>query len=100
MCMELLRKGKVKDVYDDGNALVFKFSDRISVFDKIIPNSIPHKGESLCRTSYYWYNVVSSLNIETDLIELVSDSEMRVKNTGRWIMDMDSYLITWCLWNL
>ncbi len=79
MCMELLRKGKVKDVYYEGNALVFKFSDRISVFDKIIPNSIPHKGESLCRTSYYWYNVVSSLNIETDLIELVSDSEMRVK---------------------
>ncbi len=77
--MELLRKGKVKDVYDDGNTLVFKFSDRISVFDKIIPDLIPNKGESLCRTSYYWYNIVKSLNIETDLIELVSKNEMRVK---------------------
>jgi phosphoribosylaminoimidazole-succinocarboxamide synthase len=79
MGMELLRKGKVKDVYDEGDALIFKFSDRISVFDKIIPNSIPHKGESLCRTSYYWYKLVSSIGIDTDLIDLVSDSEMRVQ---------------------
>jgi phosphoribosylaminoimidazole-succinocarboxamide synthase len=77
--MELLRKGKVKDVYDDGNALVFKFSDRISVFDKIIPNQIPHKGESLCRTSAYWYGIVSSIGIATDFIGLVNNSEMRVK---------------------
>jgi phosphoribosylaminoimidazole-succinocarboxamide synthase len=77
--MELLRKGKVKDVYDDGDTLIFKFSDRISVFDKIIPSAIPHKGESLCRTSSYWYSVVSSIGIDTDLIELISDSEMRVK---------------------
>ncbi len=77
--MELLRKGKVKDVYDDGDTLIFKFSDRISVFDKIIPSAIPHKGESLCRTSNYWYNMVSSLGIDTDLIELLSPSEMRVK---------------------
>ncbi|MEM0139126.1 MAG: phosphoribosylaminoimidazolesuccinocarboxamide synthase [Ferroplasma sp.] len=77
--MELLRKGKVKDVYNDGESLIFKFSDRISVFDKIIPDLIPHKGESLCRTSYYWYNMVRSLNIATDLIELISPTEMRVK---------------------
>ncbi|WP_337861126.1 phosphoribosylaminoimidazolesuccinocarboxamide synthase [Ferroplasma sp.] len=77
--MELLRKGKVKDVYDDDGTLVFKFSDRISVFDKIIPNFIPHKGESLCRTSTYWYDIVSSIGIDTDFIELLSGSEMRVK---------------------
>ncbi|MCL4453052.1 phosphoribosylaminoimidazolesuccinocarboxamide synthase [Ferroplasma sp.] len=77
--MDLLRKGKVKDVYDDGDTLVFKFSDRISVFDKIIPSAIPHKGESLCRTSGYWYNIASSIGVETDMIELISDSEMRVK---------------------
>ena len=34
--MELIRTGKVKDVYDLGDRLLFKFSDRISVFDKII----------------------------------------------------------------
>ncbi|WMT50937.1 MAG: phosphoribosylaminoimidazolesuccinocarboxamide synthase [Ferroplasma sp.] len=77
--MELLRKGKVKDVYDDGETLIFKFSDRISVFDKIIPSAIPHKGESLCRTSSYWYNVASSIGVDTDLVGLISDSEMRVK---------------------
>lgn len=50
--------GKVKDVYDEGDTLLFRFSDRISVFDKIIPNTVPpHKGESLCRTSSFWFRV-------------------------------------------
>ncbi len=77
--MELIRKGKVKDVYSDKDSLIFKFSNRISVFDKIIPDEIPNKGESLCRTSYYWYKIVESIGIDTDLIELVNNSEMRVK---------------------
>ena len=54
--MELIRKGKVKDVYDNGSSLIFKFSDRISVFDKIIPVEVPGKGESVCRTSSYWFD--------------------------------------------
>jgi len=96
MGMELLRKGKVKDVYDDGKDLIFKFSDRISVFDKIIPNPIPHKGESLCRTSYYWYNMVSSLGINTDLVELVSNSEMKVKKftqMGKGYKFLSNYMV-------
>ena len=39
--MELIRTGKVKEVYDEGDVLLFKFTDKISVFDKIIPNKIP-----------------------------------------------------------
>ncbi len=77
--MELVRKGKVKDVYSENDSLIFKFSNRISVFDKIIPDEIPDKGESLCRTSYYWYKIVESININTDLIELINNSEMKVK---------------------
>ncbi|HDH81859.1 MAG TPA: phosphoribosylaminoimidazolesuccinocarboxamide synthase, partial [Thermoplasmatales archaeon] len=42
---ELMRKGKVKEVYDLGNGMLeFLFTDNISVFDKIIPTSIRHKG--------------------------------------------------------
>ncbi len=77
--MDLIRKGKVKDVYDDGDKLVFKFSNRISVFDKIIPNEIPLKGESLCRTSTYWYKIVKDIGIETDFIQLKDKNEMIVK---------------------
>jgi phosphoribosylaminoimidazole-succinocarboxamide synthase len=78
--MEKIRTGKVKDVYDAGNSLIFKFSDRISVFDKIIPVAIPNKGESVCRTSAYWFKLIEKeLGISTDLIRLINNKEMEVK---------------------
>ncbi|MDP2717850.1 MAG: phosphoribosylaminoimidazolesuccinocarboxamide synthase [Candidatus Micrarchaeota archaeon] len=44
----MLHQGKVKNVYEvDENTLEFEFSDRVSVFDKIIPSAIPFKGETL-----------------------------------------------------
>lgn len=46
---KLLMKGKVKEAYDLGDRLEFQFTDNISVFDKIIPSTIPFKGETLCR---------------------------------------------------
>ncbi|MGC8608806.1 MAG: phosphoribosylaminoimidazolesuccinocarboxamide synthase [Thermoplasmata archaeon] len=77
--MEPIRKGKVKDVYDDGDTLIFKFSDRISVFDKIIPNEVKNKGQSLCRTSAYWFQYISSYGMDTHFIELLSSDRMRVR---------------------
>ncbi|MDA1232469.1 MAG: phosphoribosylaminoimidazolesuccinocarboxamide synthase, partial [Planctomycetota bacterium] len=38
------RHGKVRDVYDFGDRLLFVASDRISAFDHILPNGIPCKG--------------------------------------------------------
>lgn len=73
------RVGKVKDVYDEGETLLFKFSNRISVFDQIIPNLIPGKGESLCRTSTFWFKLVADTSdISTHYIETPSPEEMRV----------------------
>ncbi len=78
--MELIRVGKVKEVYDEGETLLFRFTDKISVFDKMIPNLIPNKGESLCRTSAYWFKVArDSARIPTHFIEMPSKNEMRVK---------------------
>ncbi len=78
--MRLLRRGKVKDVYEDaGDTLRFVFSDRISVFDKIVPTLVPHKGETLCRTSAHWFEVAESLGILTHYIDTPSPTEMRVK---------------------
>ena len=72
--------GKVKDVIIISDELLdFVFSDRISVFDKNIPSEIPHKGETLARTSAYWFNVAKKLNIPTHYIGLVAPNRMRVK---------------------
>jgi len=66
----LLRKGKVKEVYDrhDGT-LEFVFTDNISVFDKVIPTRIPHKGEVLCRISAFWFRKCEELGIQTHFLE-------------------------------
>ena len=78
--MKLVRVGKVKEVYDEGETLLFKFTDKISVFDKIIPTTIPFKGESLWRTSEFWFRKTSeAARVETHLIEMVSPNEMRVR---------------------
>ncbi|MCL4342622.1 MAG: phosphoribosylaminoimidazolesuccinocarboxamide synthase [Candidatus Thermoplasmatota archaeon] len=74
---EPVRKGKVKDVYDLGDRLLFKFSDRISVFDKIIPTTVPDKGRSLCRTSTYWFQRLKDRGIKTHFIS-AKDDEMEV----------------------
>ena len=48
--------GKVRDIYDCGNKLLMVASDRISAFDFILPDEIPHKGEILTRISAFWFN--------------------------------------------
>lgn len=55
-----VRRGKVRDVYDFGDRLLFVASDRISAFDYILPNGIPRKGEVLTRLSLFWF---SRLNV-------------------------------------
>lgn len=51
-----VRRGKVRDVYDFGDRLLFVASDRISAFDYILPNGIPRKGEVLTRLSQFWFS--------------------------------------------
>jgi phosphoribosylaminoimidazole-succinocarboxamide synthase len=50
-----LKSGKVRDIYDLGDRLLFVASDRISAFDCIMPNGIPRKGEVLTQISYFWF---------------------------------------------
>ncbi|MGO8838219.1 MAG: phosphoribosylaminoimidazolesuccinocarboxamide synthase [Limisphaerales bacterium] len=56
-----LRSGKVRDIFDLGDALLLVASDRISAFDVIMPNGIPRKGEVLTQISYFWFEKISSL---------------------------------------
>jgi phosphoribosylaminoimidazole-succinocarboxamide synthase len=78
--MKLIRQGKVKDVYEvDAHTLEFVFSDKISVFDKTIPSIIPDKGESLCRSSAFWFQVARSCGIKTHFKEFIPPDRMRVE---------------------
>lgn len=50
-----LKSGKVRDIFDLGEHLLFVATDRISAFDCIMPNGIPRKGEVLTQISYFWF---------------------------------------------
>lgn len=54
--VQLLKRGKVRDVYDLGNELLIVATDRISAFDVILPNGIPNKGEVLTQISLFWFD--------------------------------------------
>jgi phosphoribosylaminoimidazole-succinocarboxamide synthase len=54
--VRLLHRGKVRDVYEDGADLVLVASDRISVYDVVLPTPIPDKGAVLTRLSLWWFD--------------------------------------------
>lgn len=55
-----LKSGKVREIFDLGDRLLFVASDRISAFDCIMPNGIPRKGEVLTQISYFWFAQMES----------------------------------------
>ena len=61
-----VRRGKVRDVFDLGDRLLFVASDRISAFDYVLPNGIPRKGEILTRLSRFWFD---RLNVPNHLLD-------------------------------
>src|SRR5438876_5938626 len=50
-----LRSGKVREVFDLGEVLLFVATDRLSAFDVILPDPIPHKGSVLNQLSAFWF---------------------------------------------
>ncbi len=59
--MKLLHSGKVRDVYADGNDLVLVASDRISIYDVVLPTPIPDKGALLTQLSLWWFDRLGDL---------------------------------------
>ncbi|HMA66541.1 MAG TPA: phosphoribosylaminoimidazolesuccinocarboxamide synthase [Desulfosalsimonadaceae bacterium] len=51
----LLKRGKVRDIYDLGENLLLVATDRISAFDVVMPEPVPEKGKVLTRISLFWF---------------------------------------------
>jgi phosphoribosylaminoimidazole-succinocarboxamide synthase len=54
--MQLVHSGKVRDVYADGANVVLVASDRVSVYDVVLPTPIPDKGRILTQLSLWWFD--------------------------------------------
>lgn len=57
----LLRRGKVRDLFDLGDHLLMVASDRISAFDVIMGEPIPEKGRILTQISLYWFEKLADI---------------------------------------
>src|ERR1700722_2156957 len=53
--MRLLHSGKVRDLYADGDDLIMVASDRLSVYDVVLPTPVPDKGAILTQLSLWWF---------------------------------------------
>jgi len=54
--MELLHSGKIREVYADGDDILLVASDRVSVYDVVLPTPIPGKGKILTQLSLWWFD--------------------------------------------
>jgi phosphoribosylaminoimidazole-succinocarboxamide synthase len=59
--VKLLHSGKVRDVYEDGEDLVLVASDRVSIYDVVLPTPIPDKGRVLTQLSLWWFDRLADI---------------------------------------
>jgi len=86
--LKKIHQGKVRDIYDvDAGHLLIVTTDRLSAFDVVLPDPIPHKGEVLTQISLFWFartqhivnNHLSTLAVE----DVVADPGERAQLAGR-----------------
>ena len=59
--MELVHSGKVRELYADGDDIIMVATDRVSVYDVVLPTPIPGKGRVLTQLSLWWFGQLSDV---------------------------------------
>jgi len=79
--LELVHSGKVRELYADGDDLIMVASDRVSVYDVVLPTPIPGKGRILTQLSLWWFGQLG------DVIpnHVISGTEVPAEWEGRAI---------------
>src|SRR3954465_9134944 len=81
--LKLHSTGKVREIYELDGDLLMVASDRISVYDVILPTPIPDKGKVLTQMSIFWFEttggIVPNHFVSDDVPEEVADRAIRVR---------------------
>jgi phosphoribosylaminoimidazole-succinocarboxamide synthase len=59
--MKLLHSGKIRDLYADNGDLIMVASDKVSVYDVVLPTPIPDKGKILTQLSLWWFDRLADI---------------------------------------
>jgi phosphoribosylaminoimidazole-succinocarboxamide synthase len=94
----VLRRGKVRDIYDLGEELLIYHTDRVSAFDVVLPTLIPRKGESLQKLSVYWMEKSKKV-FPNHLLSVEGSRTIRVRKAKRvdieWVVRKYLYGSLW-----
>ncbi len=71
--LKKFRSGKVREVFDFGDRLLFVASDRISAFDVVLPDGIPDKGKVLTQLSLFWFEFLKKITRHHFLVSDLGD---------------------------
>jgi len=77
--VELLHSGKVREVYADGRDILLVASDRISIYDVVLPTAIPDKGKILTQLSLWWFEQLADVVPN----HVISSSDVPAEWAGR-----------------
>ena len=75
--VKMISRGKVRDIYDLGDALLFVATDRLSAFDVVLPNGIPGKGAVLTGISLFWFDLLRDIPNHLLTADIASRPELR-----------------------
>lgn len=74
--LKLIQRGKVRDIYDLGDAILLVATDRLSAFDVVMPNGVPRKGEVLTQISLFWLNLLQDIPNHLISADVTTRSEL------------------------
>jgi phosphoribosylaminoimidazole-succinocarboxamide synthase len=77
--VNLLHSGKVRDVYADGDDLILVASDRLSIYDVVLPTPVPDKGVLLTQLSLWWFDRLTDITPN----HVISASDVPPEFVGR-----------------
>jgi phosphoribosylaminoimidazole-succinocarboxamide synthase len=90
--LPLVARGKVRDIYDLGDQLLFLATDRISAFDCILSSGIPFKGRVLTQTSLFWFDYLAPI-VPNHVVAASVDRYPQVLRPHRSLLEGRSMLV-------
>ena len=90
--LKLLKRGKVRDIYDLDKALLIISTDRVSAFDVVLPNGIPEKGKVLTAMSVYWFRIMEDIIPNHLIASKINDFPEHIKQY-RSVIESRSMLV-------
>ncbi len=90
--LSLVRQGKVRDIYDTGDALLMVTTDRLSAFDVVLPDLIPDKGKVLNQISVFWFKQMADI-VPNHILTTNVDAYPDACRPHRQVLDKRSMMV-------